>query len=264
MFGSEQACVQSRAFLKYLYRLIGEFRFPLRLRGHYLAQAIPPDFLPEAIWDAGCGAGHTSFYLARRFPMAKVLGTDLNPQMIKRCRQIVERSGATRLKFDAGDLAETKYENVYDLVICFEVLEHIEDYDVAVRNLSASLKPGGHLIIHSPAAGRFQESDFGIRQFRSISAYPATLERGQYHVRPGFQLADLAKAFERREMIIERAEHTFGVLAMHAHTIYELTRSHPFYAFATFPLLMGGGLVDWHLPRHEGGGLLLRARKVQK
>jgi len=53
MFGSEQAWVQSRASLQYLYRLIGEFRFPLRLRGYYLTRILPIRFKPQSIWDAG-------------------------------------------------------------------------------------------------------------------------------------------------------------------------------------------------------------------
>jgi len=261
MFGSEQALIQSKTLLRIIYRLIGEFRFPIRLRGYYLAQVLPSNFFPHTIWDAGCGAGHTSFYLMRRFSAAKLLGSDLNPEMVRQCSLIAEQDHLTRAEFVIGDLCEMKSEKEYDLVTCFEVLEHIEDYDAAISNLCSSLKPGGYLIVHTPSDTRFQEPQFGIRRFGRQSHWSNTLEKGQFHVRPGFQLTDLVETIQRHQLAIERIEYTFGPLAMHAHTIYEFTRTRKPYMLATYGLLMGIGLLDWQFGRREGGGLLLLAKK---
>jgi len=41
-------------------------------------------------------------------------------------------------------------ENTYDAVTCISVLEHIEQYDQAVKNMVKILKPGGRLILTIP------------------------------------------------------------------------------------------------------------------
>lgn len=264
MFGSEQALVQPRVSLKYLYRLIGEYRFPLRLRGYYLTEAIPLGFSPKTIWDAGCGAGHTTFFLARRFPAARVTGTDLNPRLVAWCRQIARLSNTYRIDFAVQDLTESWFENAYDLVVCFEVLEHITDYDRAIQNLSLALRTGGYLIVHTPAAGRFQAPDFGLRRFSSKPNTPSPAhEKGQFHVRPGFRLKDLIQSLQHHGLEIDSAKYTFGPLTMFAHTLYELTRSRSFYMVVTYPFLMGIASLEWHLSRsrQDGGGLLVWARK---
>lgn len=38
----------------------------------------------------------------------------------------------------------------YDIIVCFETIEHVDDYNPALRNLRTLLKPGGLLIISSP------------------------------------------------------------------------------------------------------------------
>ena len=48
------------------------------------------------------------------------------------------------------DITQTMLNKQFDLVTCISVLEHIESFDIAVRNMFRLLKPGGHLILTSP------------------------------------------------------------------------------------------------------------------
>ncbi|MBC7262133.1 MAG: class I SAM-dependent methyltransferase [Chloroflexi bacterium] len=227
-------------------------------------QRAPFDFSPPTIWDAGTGAGHTAFFLIRKYPCARLLGTDLDSEMIRRCRVIAARTQNARVEFCEEDLVQTARRPEYDLVICFEVLEHIEDYDTAVHNLSSSLSAGGILIIHTPAKGRFNGEEggrFGLRRFGEKPPSPVSREKGQYHVHPGFEIGQLEECLTRHGLMVERSEFTFGVLAMFAHTIYEKTRSRSLCMLLSFPFLMLMGLIDWFLHRKEGGGILVVARK---
>lgn len=54
----------------------------------------------------------------------------------------------------------------FDCVCLTQVMEHIYDVQGAMRNMSQMLKPGGHLYIEVPDAGRFQDfSDYPICLF---------------------------------------------------------------------------------------------------
>jgi SAM-dependent methyltransferase len=49
-----------------------------------------------------------------------------------------------------GDMSEIA-ESSYDVIYCLNVLEHIEDDQFAVKQLSSTLRPGGKLIVYVPA-----------------------------------------------------------------------------------------------------------------
>src|SRR4029077_12740410 len=97
--GSEQYWVQKRSSLAIVYRLIGEFRFSMRFRAQILSRLLLKDFYPLTIWDAGCGEGHTTFMLSRRFPDARITGTDLDIMNINRCRFIAKSARTKNVVF---------------------------------------------------------------------------------------------------------------------------------------------------------------------
>lgn len=261
MFGSEQAAVQTNTVAKHIYRRIGEYRYPLRLRGYLLSRALP-EIRPATIWDAGCGKGQTSFYLLRRYPNAQLYGTDIFPTMVEYCRDIAARQGITRAQFETGDLTEATQSEQYDLITCFEVLEHIDDYRTALRNLIRALRPGGYLIIHTPSAGLYTSESFGLRRaFHKPPPVNGHRQKGQYHVRDGFDKDELVNACRDLGVNVELATYTFGALAMHAHTVYEITRSRAWPTLLTFLPLFSLGYVDSNLPHSRGGGILLRLKK---
>jgi|SRR5271157_1644517 len=261
MFGSEQAALQTKLFLRLTYRCIGEYRFPLRLRNYYLNRSLIRSYQPANIWDAGCGDGQSTFSLAKSYPSSTISGTDISANSIDHCKAILKKSPIDNVSFDLCDLMDTSYENRFDLIVCFEVLEHIEDYEAVIQKFSKALRPNGYLIIHTPAEGRFQSSEFGFRKWAKSPESPLIKEKGQYHVRSGFCLPDLVLSLENYGLTPELAQHTFGPFAMLSHTIYELSRSRSVYMIGTFPFLYGIGLIDWYLPKKAGGGLLIRARK---
>jgi 2-polyprenyl-3-methyl-5-hydroxy-6-metoxy-1,4-benzoquinol methylase len=50
-----------------------------------------------------------------------------------------------------GDILKSSLpDNHYDAVTCISVLEHIEQYDLAVENMAKTLKPGGILVLTFP------------------------------------------------------------------------------------------------------------------
>lgn len=260
MFGREQAHVQPSRLGRTLFRVAGDPRFPLRVRVGYLDRSLPAGFAPARIWDAGCGQGHTSFHLARRFPQAEVFGTDLNPAAVDHCRAIAARAGVRNAAFDTFDLTHTPPEAAYDLIVCFEVLEHVDEYALAVRNFSRALRPGGLLVAHTPAVGRFQSERFGLRPFKRADT--VNHAPGQFHVREGFNPDELRAAAGQAGLAVDRLGYTFGPWSMWCHTAYELTRRRSrLWQAAALPFLLPVAWVDARRTHREGGALMLVARK---
>jgi SAM-dependent methyltransferase len=105
------------------------------------------------VLDAGCGSGR---HLCESFrtPGVDVAGVDLNRDDLGKAkgflslmakeqkgRWLVAQADITRLPFTDGS---------FDVVICSEVLEHIEDNKTAVAELVRVLKPEGDLVVTVP------------------------------------------------------------------------------------------------------------------
>jgi ubiquinone/menaquinone biosynthesis C-methylase UbiE len=101
--------------------------------------------------DLGCGVGHILSILPSGF---KKVGVDYSLSSLKLARRhlpepdsLVNASGQL-LPFD---------DSTFDLVTCLEVLEHLEDDEKAVSEISRVLKPGGYLIASVPNQYYFEE-----------------------------------------------------------------------------------------------------------
>ena len=95
------------------------------------------------ILDWGCGTGG-NFALLSKF--GQVLGVDSSDEALRFSRE----RGFTNL-VKAGTLEEFPDQRRFDLLTCFDVLEHISDDTGFLRDSRNLLKPGGHILITVPA-----------------------------------------------------------------------------------------------------------------
>ncbi len=97
------------------------------------------------VLDIGCESGYvtTEVFSSRRL----VVMADLDPAMLQRARA----SAAPALCFLAADVTRLPFQKgSLDLVVCTEVLEHLEDPASAVQELARVLSPGGRLVMSVP------------------------------------------------------------------------------------------------------------------
>ena len=96
--------------------------------------------------DVGCGAGLLCEPLARLG--AQVTGVDASAENVGVASAHAEGAGLD-IRYIAGELASLDLGQ-FDLVTSLEVIEHVADKQAFLRNLAASLKPDGLLVISTP------------------------------------------------------------------------------------------------------------------
>lgn len=91
------------------------------------------------VLDAGCGA---QMYF-RLPPRAHVVGLDIDPDELARNTTVDEKL--------IGDVQTHPLPaDSFDLVICFQVLEHVRRPALALENLKRAVAPGGLLVVAGP------------------------------------------------------------------------------------------------------------------
>jgi SAM-dependent methyltransferase len=94
--------------------------------------------------EVGCGNGSISGWLARRVgPTGKVVAVDLDLSLVD--------VSAPNLELLKGDICAAPIQpRGFDLVTARAVLHHVADAQAALRNLAASLAPGGRMLLIEP------------------------------------------------------------------------------------------------------------------
>jgi SAM-dependent methyltransferase len=108
----------------------------------------------KRVLDAGCGSGYGSLELAR--VAQSVTGVDVAAEAVEFAR---ENYSAPNLTFDTASVNELPYGNeTFDLVVAFEVIEHLEDWRGFLAEARRVLSPSGQLIVSTPNRLYYTES----------------------------------------------------------------------------------------------------------
>jgi 2-polyprenyl-3-methyl-5-hydroxy-6-metoxy-1,4-benzoquinol methylase len=100
----------------------------------------------RTVLDAGCGVGYGSAMLARA-GAGEVVGLDLSAEAI----EAASKAAPANASFVVGDVHALPFAaGRFELVVCFEVIEHVESQDDVIAELARVLAPGGVLAISSP------------------------------------------------------------------------------------------------------------------
>jgi arsenite methyltransferase len=115
--------------------------FPATQRNLEIIEVQPEDF----VLDAGCGSGLTACHLAKSIG-CKIIGIDINPEMIEKARLRAEKEGVSHLaEFRVADVYHLSFaENTFDYVIAESVTVFLDKSKV-YSEFYRVLKPEGRV-----------------------------------------------------------------------------------------------------------------------
>ena len=129
----------------------------------------------KRVLDIGCGAGYGSAELADL--AAQVFGLDVAPEAIEFARANYQ---LPNLRFEQASCTALPHPDAgFDLVVAFEVIEHLEDWRGFLSEACRVLAPGGQLIVSTPnklyytesrgkeGANPFHVHEFDFEEFRT-------------------------------------------------------------------------------------------------
>lgn len=207
--------------------------FGARLRAFHLNKLISS--LPQElkILDAGCGIGLNTFLMAKKG--FRIVGVDHDPEKITLAKKMLRRLDFPRVKFILQDITRLKFgPSSFDVVVCFEVLEHLKQDNLALTKISRVLKKGGLLLLSVPGKGPISRINFEAKG----------------HAREGYRLEQLKRKLKSQNLKIEKViglEHTpLGFLSRYLND--EIRRRSLILSVVFFPFFFPWGLLDSFLP----------------
>jgi SAM-dependent methyltransferase len=98
------------------------------------------------VLDAGCGMAYGSTLLANA-GAREVVGVDKDKSIIAE----LAPSLPSNVSLEVGDVTSLSFEaDSFDLVVCFEVIEHVPNPGAVLDELKRVLRPGGLLVVSTP------------------------------------------------------------------------------------------------------------------
>lgn len=102
----------------------------------------------EHILDVGCGDGKITVAMARAVPQGTVIGVDISSSMIQAAQTAF--SHQKNLSFYVENAATISFEQSFDLITSFTVMQWVLEQSQALQCFEKALKPGGRLWIQMP------------------------------------------------------------------------------------------------------------------
>ena len=130
------------------YRMLRECRYEDLIRTDFSRLFAFSAGAGGHLLDAGCGTGNETVNLQRQAPRLRIYGVDVSPTALaiavtrpETSDSIFYRSALESLPFPDG---------VFDYIASHEVIEHVEDPAVVLREFYRVLKPSGVCVIATP------------------------------------------------------------------------------------------------------------------
>lgn len=117
--------------------------------------------------DAGCGSGYGCDVLARS-GATEVLGADVSRKAIEFA---IQRYPAVSFSVQEITKMNLYADDLADLTICSEVLEHIKEYgkeDLALAELHRVTKPGGVVVVGTPNSELLGDHGFTYQEMEAL------------------------------------------------------------------------------------------------
>lgn len=122
----------------------------------WMAESIAPH-VGARVLEIGAGIGNITTWL---LPRDLYVASDINPHYLHYLRNF--SLGKPYVKVDRIDLEDAScfepWQGTFDTVVCLNVLEHVRDPIVSLRNMASALETGGRLVLYVPQGQQLYSS----------------------------------------------------------------------------------------------------------
>ena len=211
--------------------------------------------------DAGAGFGQYTYFMSRLHKDWNILAID-KEFIISDGNIFFRKIGKDQVLFRIGDLREFCEKDAFDLVLAADILVQVEDDDRVLRNIHASLKEGGMLLV-STLSDKTEMK--WVRKSQRLT--------DEANVRDGYDIDHIQEKLRNAGFSRVRARYSYGKLGMLSGLfsvtipifLLNLTKAFfvilPFYYLVVYPFCFVLNLLDTRVPHRSGAGLIVKAYK---
>lgn len=107
----------------------------------------------DKILDVGTGTGVMIPFYEKHLADGSVVAIDYSEKMIDVARLKYPQKDHPKITFQVSDVYALKYNEEFDLVVCYSCFPHFVNQTLAIEILAKALKKGGRLVVaHSDSA----------------------------------------------------------------------------------------------------------------
>ncbi len=165
---------------------------------HFERYKFSSDFVKnKKVLDIACGLGYGCKIYAES-GAREILGIDISKSNIEYAQMKYEDKKITFLQ---GNIYDINYDEEFDIITCFETIEHLQDDTLGLTKLHQALKQNGVLIISTPnrlvtspgiktinekPANQFHYREYRLNEFKDLLQKNGFLIKGVYGQRNRF------------------------------------------------------------------------------
>jgi len=259
----------SPSFRKLFYRLLDI----LLLRSWHIRRALKTwektTTGPQHVLDAGSGFGQYDYYLAKKHKDWAIKAVDVKDEQVTDCNHFFGKIGLNNVQFQVADLTKFVEEDQYDLVLCVDVMEHIEEDERVLQHFYQAMKKGGMLLISTPS----DQGGSDVHHHDDDHENDGTHSFVDEHVRDGYGIGEIEDKMKRAGFSKTKVQYQYGPPGKTAwkismkYPIVMLNASYlffillPFYYLITFPFVLFLNYLDLKGNHNTGTGLIAKAWK---
>lgn len=168
--------------------------------------------------DIGGFDGYASRNLMELFPDLKITVVDLDFAGLQSARE----QGLSALCASATGLPIG--DNRVDIVLCLDLIEHIDEDSKVVREISRVLKKNGKVVLTTPM-------EHGVSFPFMSRKREEEINKGWGHLRLGYSLEQIRKIFQDNNLAIEKTTGYFNFFSRLAYRFTILSKPSPWKGF---------------------------------